>query len=105
MLSDTRRQRYLAALLLICTSYPASAKHNVPASNRDQAASRADLRAVLGAFRRAIITKDEIGFLALFHAGSVVWQSVDSLATRLADGVPDREPAFRDPGRTPQSFI
>ena len=37
-----------------------------------QSETRAEVRAVLGAFRRAIITKDEAGFLALFNTGPVV---------------------------------
>lgn len=94
-----------AALLLICLSSPATAQPGLDAGSRNQAETRAEVRAVLGAFRRAIITKDEAGFLALFNAGPVVWQSVDSAAARSARGVPDREPAFRDPDKTPQSFI
>lgn len=95
----------LTALLLIGLSGPASAKPDVFAGSRNKVETRAEVRAVLSAFRRAIITKDEAGFLALFMAGPVVWQSVDSVATRNAQGVPNREPAFRDPAKTPQSFI
>lgn len=98
-------RRRLAALVLICLSSPVTARPESSAAESNQVETRAAVRAVLGAFRRAIIAKDEAGFLALFNPGPVVWQSVDSAAKRAAMGVPGREPAFRDPGKTPQSFI
>lgn len=104
MLRVALNRSCLAALIAMFLSGSACAKADCDASQL-QAAARAEILATLGAFRRAIIAKDEAGFLALFNAGPVVWQSVDSVATLIAKGMPGREPAFRDPGKTPQSFI
>lgn len=65
----------------------------------------AAIRALVGAFRTAIHNKDEAAFRALFIDGPVVWQSVDSDATRAAEGRPGRDPVERTPDKTPASFI
>lgn len=105
MLRNTINQSRLAALMLVCVSGAVSAHPKDGIGDRNRADARAEVRSVIGAFRRAIIAKDQDGFLALFNPGPVVWQSVDSTATRIARGEPDREPAFRDPAKTSQSFI
>jgi len=83
------------------------------------AADVAAVRAVAAAFRSAIQTKDEAAFRALFVAGPVVWQGVDSKAIRAAErpsggSTPDLAPAdspasfirdiARHPGRTDESM-
>ncbi len=105
MLSDVLSRPTLAAMLLFGLASPAMAQSGVASARTGAATSQAQIRAVMGAFRRAITDKDERGFLALFMPGPVVWQSVDSDASRASKGVADRDPAFRDPRKTPQSFI
>lgn len=105
MLSDVLSRPTLAVMLLFGLASPSMAQPGAASARTGAATSQPQILAVMGAFRRAIMVKDEPGFLALFMPGPVVWQSVDSDATRAAKGIADRDPVFRDPDKTPQSFI
>ena len=84
-------------LLAACGSIP-----HQPSANDSDAIHR-----VIESFRTAIIARDKPRFLALFHHGPLVWQSVLSDATlaRNREKRPDAIKARVDPGSTPQSFI
>jgi hypothetical protein len=87
----------LLALLALQMAASAAAGEQAESPPADIAA----IRAVAAAFRAAILNKDEAGFMALFVAGPLVWQSVDSDATRAAAGLPGRDPVERSPEKNP----
>ncbi len=69
------------------------------------AADVAAIRAVAAAFRSAIQTKDEAAFRALFVAGPVVWQGVDSQAISAIERSSGGSTPALAPADTPASFI
>lgn len=87
----------LPLLLAACSSVP-----HQPTTNDADAIHR-----VIETFRTAIIARDKPGFLALFHDGPLVWQSVlsDATVVRAREKRPDSIKARVNPVSTPQSFI
>lgn len=62
---------------------------------------------VIETFRTSIIRRDRAAFLALFHAGPIIWQGVDNdvlAAASIRRNGAGAKAAF-DPGTTPASFI
>lgn len=95
----------LLSLPVCAQSPPAGAPAG--ARSESEADPHAGIRAVIEAFRGAIIDKDKARFVGLFAPGAVAWQSVasDEDVERLRVEHPAAVKARFDPGNTHLSFI